>query len=290
MKAYLLVNHFAHMQLFSRVGGLFEAAAEKQGISLEKKTAGELLAPLGEVTVQRPDFVLFFDKDVHLARHLENAGWRLFNSSKTVAVCDNKADTSEALLKAGLPMPKTVIAPLTFSHIGYTNTDFIQKAGEWLGYPMVIKELYGSLGEQVYLACDLAEAEQIVAKISPRPFLFQEFVRESAGRDIRVNVVGGCVIAAMERTSSNGDFRSNIGVGGAGRLVHLSEQQKAVAIAAADAVGADFAGVDLLLGKDGPLVCEVNSNPQFAGTYDFCGVNLGEDILAMIQRKIQQEG
>lgn len=287
MKGFLVVNHFAKTRLFSEVCRLFLTAAEKENISLSVKTTGDFLAPVGEMPGERPDFVLFFDKDVHTARRMEDAGWRVYNSANAIAVCDSKADTAEALVKAGIPTPETVIAPLTFPFAGYNDSDFIKKAGERLGFPLVIKEFYGSLGEQVYLAEDFAAAVRIVGDISPRPFLFQRFVAAAAGRDIRANVVGRRVVAAMERTGAPGDFRSNIGAGGVGRRVTLSPEQEELAVAAAAAVGADFAGVDLLSGEGGRLsVCEVNSNPQFAGTYAYCGVNLGEDILSYIRRTL----
>jgi len=94
------------------------------------------------------------------------------------------------------------------------------------------------------------------------------------------------VIACMKRRGADGEFRSNIGNGGSGEAVTLTKEQEAVALAAASAVGADFAGVDLLLGKDGPLVCEVNSNPHFTGTLRYLGVNLADHIFADIKQKI----
>lgn len=287
MQGVLVVNHFAKAHPFSEVCRLFLAAAETERVSLSIRTTGDFLAPVGEVPGERPDFVLFFDKDVHTARRMEDAGWRVYNSSSTIAVCDSKADTAEALAKAAVPTPKTIVAPLTFPAFGFNRMDFVERAGACLGFPLIIKEFYGSFGEQVYLAQDLDAAIKTVEKISPRPFLFQKFIAESAGRDIRVNVVGRRVVAAMERTGAPGDFRSNIVAGGTGRPVSLSKEQGEVALSAAAAVGADFAGVDLLLGEGGhPLVCEVNSNPQFAGTYACCGVNLGEAILAYIRRTL----
>ena len=90
----------------------------------------------------------------------------------------------------------------------------------------------------------------------------------------------------MKRTGASGDFRSNIAHGGSGEVYQLSSEEEALAVAAAHAVGADFAGVDLLLGENGPLVCEVNSNPHFTGTYKATGINLAIPIFEHILQKI----
>ncbi len=284
MKGYLVVNHFADGAHFREIYALITGSAARAGVSLTVKTTGELLSPMDEGESALPDFALFWDKDVFCARRLERSGLRLFNSARTVELCDNKALTAEALLASGVPMPKTIVAPLTF--FGYTKTDFVKNACQILGLPIVIKELYGSLGEQVYLAHTLKEAVARVGALGARPFLFQEFIAESFGMDIRVNVVGGKVIASMKRQGAEGEFRSNIGNGGKGSAVTLTATQEKVALAAAAAVGADFAGVDLLLAEGGALVCEVNSNPHFTGTLRYLGVNLADDIFSHIKKTL----
>ncbi len=287
MKASLIVNHFADGAYFKDIYDLILESAERAGISLSLLSSGELM---GEAALAppSPDFALFWDKDIHLARRLERGGWRLFNSAHTVEVCDNKALTAEALVRASVSTPRTVVAPMTFYNIGYTKTDFVKHACHLLGLPVVIKELYGSLGAQVYLASTEEEAVRIVEKLGSRPFLFQEMIKESFGKDIRVNIVGGRVLASMLRQGKDGDFRSNIGNGGYGEPVSLTEEEERVALLAARAVGADFAGVDLLIGKEGkPFVCEVNSNPHFIGTLRYLGVNLADAIFEYIVEKIK---
>lgn len=287
MKAVLVVNHFADSAYFRDIYALISDSALRAGISLEMQSTASFMDEINAIP-SSSDFILFWDKDIHLARRLERFGIPLFNSARTVEMCDSKALTAEALSYASVPMPRTVIAPMTFYNVGYNKTDFVKQACQILGLPIIIKEHYGSLGAQVYLARTLEEAVATVQKISPRPFLFQEFIKDSFGTDIRVNVVGGRVCAAMKREGIKGEFRSNIGNGGYGTPVTLTERQKEVALAAADAVGADFAGVDLLIQKNGePLVCEVNSNPHFIGTLKYCGVNLADAIFEHILRKIK---
>lgn len=285
MTGVLLVNQFLSSGHFGRVRELFLKAAEKKGISLAVKTAAELLRP--DLRAEEVgDFVILWDKDVLLAKRLASLGIPLFNSAEAVRLCDNKGETALALAAHGVPTPKTVIAPMTFEGIGYNDLGFVKQACQILGFPLVIKELYGSFGAQVYLAQNEEEAMARVKSLGARPFLFQAFVSQSFGRDVRANVVGDRVLAAMLREGKAGDFRSNIGAGGSGTSYALTSDEEALAVAATRAVGADFAGVDLLFTEEGFTVCEVNSNPQFAGTFAFLGVNMAEHILDYILQKL----
>ncbi len=287
MRGTLLINHFLSSSHFSRVHALFTEAAEKKGIALSLQTAAAFPEQRDITRQSVGDFVLFWDKDVLLAKRLEAAGVPLFNSAEAVRICDNKGETSLVLSAYGVPTPRSVLAPMTFEGVGYGKEDFVAQACARLGLPLVIKELYGSFGAQVYLVHSEAEARERVKSLGARPFLFQTFISHSFGRDVRANVVGDKVVASMLRKGKDGDFRSNIGVGGIGEPFALDEKGQALAIAATRAVGADFAGVDLLFTADGGfLVCEVNSNPQFAGTMQYLGVNMAEHILDYILTKL----
>ena len=289
MKGILLVNHFYQSQGLSALCGRLEEEAAALGVVLERRTAAAFLTPLGAPLAPDFDFVLFWDKDILLARRFEAAGLPVFNTADAIALCDDKGASALAFEKQGLAMPQTLLAPFTYSPVGYTDTDFVKTAVAALGLPVVIKELFGSFGAQVYLARSVKEAEATVQAISPRPFLMQEFIAASFGRDIRVNVVGERVIAAMERRGREGDFRSNIAAGGSGTPVRLSPEAEALALGAVKAVGADFAGVDLLLGEGGtPLLCEINSNPHFIGSERYCGANIAKEIIAHIIQKVRK--
>ena len=282
MKGWLIVNGFLGSAKFNELYGFLTAAAEKRNITLTLKTSDSLSTVVGEdiLSEERPDFILFWDKDIHLAKRLEAEGVRLFNSADAIDVCDNKILTSLSL--AGkVKTPKTVISPKTFEGIGYSDLNFLENATRVLGLPMIIKEAYGSFGAQVYLAATLDEAKNIVRSLGHKDFIMQEFISESAGRDVRVNVVGGRVISAMERYNDS-DFRSNITNGGSMRKAELTEEIKNAAIKATEAIGLDFAGVDVLFGKDGPIVCEVNSNPHFKSSLDCTGINMSDAIMEYI--------
>ncbi len=282
----LIVNGFLDSEKFREIYAYLENAAKQVGVTLDMCTTADLLAPVHEPSpLLTPDFVLFWDKDTYLAQKLERGGQRLFNRARAIELCDNKCLTALALSDA-VPTPRTLIAPKTFEGVGYTKRDFLSKAFDILGSPLIIKEAYGSFGSQVYLAHDFAEASAIVDRLGHKDFLMQAFIAESRGRDIRVNVVGDRVVSAMLRYN-DGDFRSNITAGGSMKPFAVTKEIEAVSLAACRTLGLDFAGVDILLGKDGPIVCEVNSNPHFKSSYDCTGIDMSIDILEYICKTIK---
>ena len=148
-----------------------------------------------------------------------------------------------------------------------------------------MKESFGSFGQQVYLVNNKSELTKKVKELEGKPFLFQEYIGESKGKDIRLQVVGNRVVASMYRYSED-DFRANITNGGHMKAYEPTSQEIELAICAAGAVGADFAGVDLLFGKDGPLVCEVNSNAHFINILKCTGVDTSMEIMKYIQNGV----
>ncbi len=287
MRGWLVVNGFLQSNKFSELYAYLKNAAAGEGIELSVKTSTELFSALDEELFggEKPDFVLFWDKDYTLAKRLEQAGIVLFNSAEAVRICDDKALTAVAL-QGKVRMPKTMIAPKTFEGIGYNDGDFLEAAIEALGFPMVVKEACGSFGKQVYLVNSEAELKALVAGFGYKPFLLQEFVATSKGRDVRINVVGDRVFCAILRENAD-DFRSNITGGGKGTAYAPTKAQEQLAVAACRAIGLDFAGVDILFGKDGEAVlCEVNSNPHFKSTYDCTGLDMSVAILRYVKEKL----
>lgn len=284
MKGWLVVNSFIDSAKFNGLYELLQEAAKKQNVELKLLKGSQLIDIIGAPKEKSalPEFAIFWDKDVMLARELENAGVRLFNSADAIEACDNKAITYQRLARAGVKIPKTIIAPKTFEGLGYTDLGFLKTAIEKLGLPLVIKEVYGSFGQQVYLAATEDEAVAVIQKIGHKDFVLQEFIATSRGKDVRINVVGQQVTASMLRYNDN-DFRSNISNGGNMKPYTPSTEQEALALAAAKALGLDFAGVDVMFGQDNePIICEVNSNPQFKSTLECTGVNLADNIIKHI--------
>ncbi len=287
MNGWLVVNNFIDSYKFKELYNWFLEASKKFNIVLALKKTGDFVSILGKGEyIELPDFVLFWDKDIYLAQRLENMGIRVFNSAHAIEVCDNKALTAIQLSKNSIIIPKTIIAPKTFEGIGYKNTSFLEYAEEELKYPFIIKEVYGSFGHQVYLADNREKAEIIIKKIGYKDFIMQELIKNSWGKDVRINIVGDCEVASMYRYNTKGDFRSNITLGGQMKQYTPSKEQVEIALQACVAVGVDFGGVDILFdNNDTPIVCEVNSNPHFKSTYDCTGINMAEIIIEHIIRK-----
>ena len=275
MKCYMIVNEFLSSNSFNKIYEQFENAFNKMGVSFELLTNVTALKLLNTNGNGKP--ILFFDKDVFLAKQLEKCGYKCINSSKVIEICDDKAKTYIKLLNK-VAMPKTILAPFTFNTVGYTNLNFISHVERELGYPMVVKQNKGSFGEQVYLVNNCEELIQIIKKIGSSEMLFQEYVKSSFGKDYRVYVVNGKVVASALRTNDS-DFRSNVASGGSMKAVQLPTEYENLAIKCCEILGADFAGVDLLIGDNGPLVCEVNSNAHFTALAEITKVDVALSIV-----------
>lgn len=296
MNGWLVINGFLKMEKFQEIyQWLYKACKDKQ-IDIEMKTNEELLVECRkdntflEEQKKKVDFILFWDKDIRLAKRLEQLGYYVINSAKAIESCDDKGLTHEILAMYGIPMPKTILAPMTYANIGYTNLDFIEKVIEKLGLPLILKENFGSFGAQVYLCKTRTEVEEKTKELEGKAILYQEFVKEANGRDLRLQVVGNEVVAAMERTAREGDFRANITNGGTMKAYQPTKEEITLAIKVCQCLEVDFAGVDLLFGKEGKmLVCEVNSNAHFKNIYDCTKVNVAEYIVAYILKKIKGE-
>lgn len=285
MKAWLVINSFMDNQKFRNLYELLSNAFKKHNVSLEIKTASDISLEVGANIQNKPDFAIFWDKDIYLAERLEKIGVRLFNSARSVLLCDNKILMYQELANKGVRIPRTFIAPKTFEGLNYSKRDFLDKVIDEIGFPIIVKEAYGSFGEQVYLANDKESLNKIVDSLGYKDFLLQEFIASSKGRDIRINVVGDKAIVSMLRENEN-DFRSNISSGGSGTKFDPKPEYLDLAVKASKALSLDFAGVDVLFGEDGPIICEVNSNPQFASTLKATGINLADYIAEYILKSL----
>lgn len=289
-KGYIIINGFLREEKFFSLYSALKQSADKAGLQLELKTNIELMCDIasGKTVANEalPPFAIFWDKDVRLAKTLEAAGMKLFNSAGAIELCDDKSLTHIALMNR-VPQPKTVLIPLTFPRIGYTDCAFLEKIADYLGFPFVIKQCFGSFGAGVYLAGNMEEAKAALMKTAGGAAIAQQYIASSFARDIRAYVVGDKVAAAMLRHNESGDFRANVAQGGKADAYMLSEAQAALAVKTAQILGCTFAGVDLLFGENGEMtVCEVNSNAHFAGISAATGVNIADKIMEAVAQRI----
>ena len=270
MTGFLVTNAYLKGEKFDTLHNHLINCAESMGISLKLKNNEDML-----FCTEACDFVLFWDKDVNLAQKLENKGIPVFNSARSIGLCDDKAKTYLALENA-VRQPKTIIAPLSFYGADYRT--FAQKAAQELGFPLVYKECCGSFGEQVYL-CNTVD--EIIGHINGKSFLLQEFIGESDGEDVRLEIVGGRCVSAMKRSNKN-DFRSNITNGATAVPYTPTDEEISLAVTACKTLGLTFGGVDILRGG---YVCEVNSNAHIINLLDVTGVDVAKDIFNEIISK-----
>lgn len=236
-----------------------------------------------------PDFVIFTDKDIYLAKQFELMGIRVFNSAYAIETSDDKIATYQMLAKQNITIPKTIIAPKLFPVSQTLDITYLENVALTLGFPFIIKEAFGSFGEQVYLIHTMEEMKEKVISLQGKPFIFQAFIQSSYGRDVRLHVVGDEVVASMERNASN-DFRANVSAGGTMKQYTPSKEEENIAIAATKAIDADIAGVDLLFGVNGePIVCEVNSNAHIRNMYDCTNINVADCIITYIKEVMRNK-
>ncbi len=286
MKACILVNPFlsSESEFYQprRIREEFSARGVAADILPNAWTARIGREGAAEELTRRYDLCVYLDKDRYAPRILETRGMRLFDRAEAVELCDDKMLTHIAL--AGkVPMPQTYFAPLCYKADAAPQD--AGEIGEKLGYPLVVKECFGSFGEQVYLARDGEELASLSARLRMRPHIYQELIGESAGKDLRVIAVGGEVAACMMRTSK-GDFRSNIAAGGRGEPFAATEEVRRIARVVSETLRLDYCGIDLLFGKEGMLLCEVNSNAFFGKIEEVTGKNIAAAYVDHICREM----
>lgn len=196
-----------------------------------------------------------------ILRQLETSGAWALSSSLAINRARDKIRSIQVLAKtSGIGIPKTVLSQ--------NSSDIDELINQVGGTPVVIKVAQGTHGNGVVLAETKKAAKSVLQALqvfdnSGASIFIQEFIEESAGTDIRAFVVGGRVVASMERKSLDDDFRSNLHKGGLGKIIKLTNEEKKMAVKAARAMGLAVAGVDLMRSNKGPIVLEVNASPGF---------------------------
>ena len=211
-------------------------------------------------------------------RQLEMMGVYPVNESVAVTRSRDKLRSLQLLSRKGIGMPVT----------GFANSpddiqDLIKMVG---GAPLVIKLLEGTQGIGVVLAETKKAAESVIEAFLGlnANIMVQEYIKEAGGADIRCFVVGGKVVAAMKRQGAEGEFRSNLHRGGTAKLIKLTPEERKTAVRAAQIMGLNVAGVDILQSKRGPVVMEVNSSPGLEGIEKSTGKDIADIIIGFIEK------
>ena len=210
---------------------------------------------------------------VAVLRHIEQLGIWTANTGQGILQSRDKLQASQILARNRIPVPKTVYVRDILD---------VEQAIETVGgLPVVVKVTQGTQGDGVFLRHTAFEVRNLVQGLlmTGKSVLVQEYIAESHGKDIRALVVGDQVVACMRRRARGREFRSNYHLNGTVEKVDLPEGYAEAACRAARVLGLNIAGVDLLEGKDGPLVLEVNSSPGLEGIEKASGVNVAGAIV-----------
>jgi [lysine-biosynthesis-protein LysW]--L-2-aminoadipate ligase len=226
----------------------------------------------GDVVLQR---CISHTRGTYASACLESKGVMVVNRSSVSEICGNKLWCTLALIRAGVPTPKTIIA--------FTPESAL-RAAEEIGYPVVLKPLVGSWGRMVVALRDREEAEAVIELRSQmngalnQIFYIQEKV-ERPPRDIRCVVVGDRVVAAVYRVAAPGEWRTNVARGGSAEPCPLTKEVEDIALKAARAVGGGVLGVDMMESPSGLVVHEVNSTVEFRGAQSATSTRIADEII-----------
>ncbi|AFK66294.1 ribosomal protein S6 modification protein [Synechococcus phage S-CBM2] len=288
MKLWMLANRLT-TETYER--DRFIEEADKQGIDFSLVFADEVdlivsrddrksiryrndIVPLPDCVLARTGSGTgYFNLSV--LRQFERLNVPTIPNSNSIEASKDKMYANQILAQAGLPIPKTMLTRFP------SNCDLVEKQ---VGFPCVVKVITGSHGAGVYLCENKKQFEDLSELISSLDFknsmIVQEYVQHSEGRDLRVIVIGGRVVGAMLRQSTDGSFKANISRGGEGSAFEVTEEVEMISIQVAKTLDLDIAGVDLLFHPEGYRICEANSSPGFKGFESALGVNIPEKVFS----------
>lgn len=214
-----------------------------------------------------------------VVRQFEMMGVFALNSSLSIECSRDKLRCLQMLAKEGIGLPVT-----GFAHSTRYSDDLIQMVGNT---PVVIKLLEGTQGIGVVLAETNRSAKSMIEAFRGlrANILVQEFIPEAAGADIRCLVVGGKVVAAIKRQGGEGEFRSNLHRGGHAAPLRITPEERSTAVRAANVMGLNMAGVDMLRSNHGPVIMEVNSSPGLEGVERATGIDVAGRVIEFLEAK-----
>lgn len=215
-----------------------------------------------------------------LQRQLSELGVPVLNGAEAVECARDKIYSAQRLRMAGVPLPRTIAPSLPATLVD------IEAVGRELKYPLIVKLAQGTQGAAVWKISSAQEFKELSAKMpADQPYLFQEYVHATQGRDLRLYVVGERVAAGMMRVAATGQFKANYHLGGSVQNLHVGTELEQMAVRAAAICGLDVAGVDVLMGSDSYYLCEVNASPGYEGLERAAGVNIAAVLIQACQKK-----
>ncbi len=217
-------------------------------------------------------------------RQLERLGVHVYNNSACIEMVADKLHTHQVLVQSSLPTPITMLAKFP------VDVDLVE---DKIGFPVVVKTLLGVNGSGVFLMENrdaFVDLMGLIAETNPNiQLIFQKFIAKSKGRDIRLFVIDGKVVAGMERRAKDGGFKANFSQGGEVLEIHPDQHAIDIAIKTSEILNIQVAGIDLLYADDGYTICEANTFPGFKGLESCCDVNIPREIFSAMQRRLETD-
>ena len=216
-----------------------------------------------------------------LTRQFEALNVYCLNSSTAITQSRDKLFSLQLLLQSGIDIPTT-----GFANSPLDTDDLIKMVG---GSPLIVKLLEGTQGKGVVLAETKKAAESVINafKSLNANILVQEFIKEANGKDLRLFVVDGKVVATIQREAMQGEFRANIHLGGTASVIKPTSEEKKIAIRAAKAMDLKVAGVDIIRSSKGPLLLEVNSSPGLEGIEGATNKDIAGEMIRAIEKNFK---
>lgn len=265
--------------------------AEKKGVNLKPIDVKELHLDVtdleknkevfGDIALER---CISHFRGLYLTAILEGKGILVINPYSVASICGNKLLTSIILTKNGVPTPKTIIA--------FTKEEAM-KAIEELGFPSIIKPVFGSWGRLIAQIKDRDVAQAILEHREEmnnplyQIYYIQEMIKRPP-RDIRCVVVGDEIVASIYRYSGEADWRTNIARGGRAEVCNLDDDAKEIILKAAKAVGGGVLGVDAMESENGIVVHEVNTTVEFKGAMSATGADIPGKIIDYVLKLVKK--
>jgi len=260
-------------------------APERLDLTVTREDRKSIL--LDGYPVSLPDFIIprmgayttYFDLAV--IRHLERLGVKSFNSSESIEIVKDKLFSHQILAERNLPIPKTMLVKFPI------DGNLVEKR---LGFPVVVKTLYGSQGSGVFLCETKKQLRDLIQLVNVTKgsanIVLQEFIKSSMGRDLRVFTIGGRAVACIERNAPEGEFKANFSQGGTVRAYEITPEIEWLAVETSRIFNLDIAGIDLLFDGEHYLVCEANSAPGYEAIEKCLDIDVPKEIFHFIRIRL----